>query len=71
MINIDDFVNENKTKHNKSWSYIPDRLYRILIMGGSGSGKTNLLTNLIENQADIDKIYIYTPKIHMNQNINI
>ena len=30
-----------------------------LIIGGSGSGKTNLLLNLIENQPDIDKIYLY------------
>ena len=28
-------------------------------IGGSGSGKTNLLLNLIENQPDIDKIYFY------------
>ena len=34
-------------------------LYRILIIGGSGSGKTNLLLNLIENQPYIDKIYLY------------
>ena len=38
---------------------IPDHPYRILIIGGSGSGKTNLLLNLIENQPDIDKIYLY------------
>ena len=31
----------------------------ILIIGGSGSGKKNLLLNLIENQPDIDKIYLY------------
>ena len=31
----------------------------ILIIGGSGSGKTNVLLNLIENQPDIDKIYLY------------
>ena len=59
MINFDDIVNENKTKHNKNWPYIPDHPYRILIIGGSGSGKTNLLLNLIENQPDIDKIYLY------------
>ena len=51
--------NENKTKHNKNWPYIPDHLYRILIIGGSGPGKTNVLWNLIENQSDIDKIYLY------------
>ena len=55
-------------------------------MGGSGSGKTNALLNLIKNQPDIDKIYLYArdpyeakyqylinihEKIHMKQNINI
>ena len=39
--------------------YIPDHPYRILIIGSSGSGKTNLLLNLIENQPDIDKIYLF------------
>ena len=58
MINFDDYANENRTEHNKNWPYIPDHPYRILI-GGSGSGKTNLLLNLIENQPDIDKIYLY------------
>ena len=59
MINFDDYANEKKTEHNKNWPYIPDHPYRILIIGGSGSGKTNLLLNLIENQPDIDKIYLY------------
>ena len=40
-------------------AYIPDHPYRILIIGGSGSGKTNALLNLIKNQSDIDKIYLY------------
>ena len=43
--------------NNKNWPYIPDHLSRILIIRGSGSGKTNLL-NLIENQPNIDKIYL-------------
>ena len=60
MIDFDNYVNENKTKHDKNWSYIPDHPHRILIIGGSGSEKTNLLLNLIENQPDIDKIYLYT-----------
>ena len=59
MINFDNYVSENKTEHNKNWPYIPDHPYRILIIGGSGSGKTNVLLNLIENQPDIDKIYLY------------
>ena len=59
MINFDDIVSENKTVHNKNWPYIPDHPYRILITGGSGTGETNALLNLIENQPDIDKIYLY------------
>ena len=48
MINFNDYVNENKIQHNKNWPY------RILIIGGSGSGKTNLLLNLIENNNNED-----------------
>ena len=59
MINFDDYNNENETEHNPTWSYIPDHPYRILTVGGSGSGKTNALLNLINNQPDIDKIYLY------------
>ena len=58
MINLDSITNENK-KHNEKWPYIPDHPYRILIVGGSGSGKTNALINLINEQNDIDKIYLY------------
>ena len=59
MINIDNYVNENKTEQNENWPYIPDHSYRILRTGGSGSGKTNALINLINEQNDIDKIYLY------------
>ena len=59
MINFDDYTNENKTMHNPNWPYIPDHPYRILIIGGSGTGKTNALLNLIHNQPYIDKIYLY------------
>ena len=59
MINFDNYVNENKTKHNKNWPYIPDHPYRILIIGDSGSGIANALLNVIENQLNIDKIYLY------------
>ena len=59
MINFDDYVNENRTEHNKTWPYIPDHSYRMLIIGSWGTGKTNLSLNLIEKQPDIDKIYLY------------
>ena len=64
MINFDDYANESKTKHNLKWPYIPDWPYRILIMGGSASGKTNVLLNLINNQPDIDKIYLYDKDLY-------
>ena len=59
MINFDKYKNENKKEHNLNWPYIPDHPYKILIIGGSGTGKTNALLNLINNQPDIDKIYLY------------
>ena len=75
MINFDDYTNENRTEHNENWPYIPNKPYRILIIGGSGSGQTNILNlikninrilnllnkllNLIEKQPDFDEIYLY------------
>ena len=59
MINFNNSTNENKTQHNLKWPYIPDHPQRILIIGGSGYGKTNALLNLLNNQPDIDKIYLY------------
>ena len=64
MINFDDHENENKREHNSKRPYIPDYPYRILMIGGSGSGKTNALSNLIDNQPDIDKIYLYAKDPH-------
>ena len=57
MINFD-VVKENIKEHNPNWPQIPDHSYRILIIGGSKSGKTNSLFNLINQQPDIDKIYL-------------
>ena len=64
MINFDDYANENRTAYNKNWPYIPDHPYRILIIVDSGSGKTNLLLNLIKSQPDIDKIYLYAKDLY-------
>ena len=45
---------------------IPDHPYRILIIEGSGSGKTNSIIYLISHQQNINKIYL-TLKIYMNK----
>ena len=59
MINFDDVTKENIKEHNPSWPEVPDHLYRILIIGDFGFGKANPLFNLIDQQLDIDKIYLY------------
>ena len=56
MFNLDDITNENNKDHDLKWQYIPDNLYRMLIIGGSGSGKTNELLNLIKGQ-DSDSLF--------------
>ena len=64
MINLDRITDENNKKHNEKWPYIPDHSYRTLIIGGSGSGKTNILLNLINKQHDIDKLYLGAKDLH-------
>ena len=59
MINLGSITNENNKKHNKRWPYIPDHPFKSLIIGGSGSEKANTLLNLVNEQNDIDKIYLY------------
>ena len=70
MFNLDDITNEHNIKHTehyKRWSYIPDHLHRMLIIGGSGSGKTNALFHLIKDQDSdnlIDQIYLYAKDLN-------
>ena len=59
MINFDDIVKENIKKHNPNWPQISNHPYRILIIGGSRSGKKNSLFNLISQQPGIDNFYLY------------
>ena len=59
MFNLDDITNENNKEHNEKWPYNLDHPYRVLIISGSGSVKTNALLNIIKEQDDIDKICLY------------
>ena len=66
MFNLD-ITNEHNEYHNKKWPYIPDHPCRMLIIRGSGSGKTNGLLNLIKEQDIdnlIDKIYLYAKDLN-------
>ena len=67
MFNLGDITNENNKHHNLKWRYITDHPYRMLIIWGSGSGKTNALLNLIKEQDSdslIDKIYLYAKDLN-------
>ena len=58
MINFAYLTKENIKEKYQNWPQIPDRPYRILIIGGYASRKTNSLINLINQQPGIDKIYL-------------
>ena len=59
MINFDCITKEIIGDHNTIWLQISDNLNKLLITGGSESGKTNSLFNLISKESDNDKIYLY------------
>ena len=64
MFNLGYITNENNKEHNQKWPYIPDHLYRILIIGGFGSVNTITFLNLIKEQDDIDKIDLYVKDLN-------
>ena len=49
MSNFEYIRKEDIKEHNPDWPEIPQHPYRILKVGGSGSGKTNALLKLINN----------------------
>ena len=59
MLNLDDITNENNKKYNEKLPYVLDHLCRILLIGCSKSRKINTLLNLIKEQDNIDKVYLY------------
>ena len=64
MTNFDNVIGENIKEHNPNWPQIPDHPHRILIVGGSGSEKTNSFLNLINQKPDINNIYLYVNDPH-------
>ena len=59
MLNFDYISKEDIKEHSTDWPTISDHPYWKLIIGGSRSGKTNALLNLINHEPDIDKINLY------------
>ena len=55
MIKFDDVTKEKVKERNPNWLQILDHPYKTLIVGGSGSGKTNALLNAINHEPDIEK----------------
>ena len=68
MFNLDNITNESNKEHNEKCPYTPDHPYRILIIGGSESWKSNSLFNLIK-KGDINKIYLHEKSL-MNPSMN-
>ena len=64
------YTNENKIERNLKQPYIPDDLYRLLEIGGSGSGKTNALLSATNKKPDIGKIHLYAKDLY-EANFNI
>ena len=49
-----------KINHNWNYPYMPDHPCRTFIIGGSGSGRTYVLLNIIKHQRqDIKQIFLY------------
>ena len=63
MKNYDELIEIN---YKPNWPYIHDPIYRILIIGGSGSDKFNALLNLKHQRPDIDKIYLYVKDLFLS-----
>ena len=59
MFNFDYITKEDIKEHNPNWPQFSDHRYRILIVGGSGSGETNALLSLINHESDVDQIFLY------------
>ena len=61
MFNLDAVTNKNNKHDGEKWPC------RILIIGRSRSGETNVLLNLIQKQDDkdfVDKIYLYAKDLN-------
>ena len=59
MFNFDYIIKIDIKENNPKWPKLPDQSYRRLIIGASGSRKTNASLNLVNHEPDIEKSYLY------------
>ena len=71
MFKLDYITKGDVNEHKPKWPEIPDYPYRILRIGGSGSGKTNALLHLINHEPDIDKTYLYAKDQNIRSKISV
>ena len=64
MIDFNNVTNENIKEYYLNWPQIPEHSYRVLIIRGSESTKRNLLFNLVNEEPDIDKNYLYAKDLY-------
>jgi len=69
IINFDNIteLNENKETHEQRSKFMPKHPFRLLMVGGSGSGKTNVLINMLVRYLNYDKIYIYAKELQQSK----
>ena len=64
MINFDDITKGNIKEDNLNWPQTPDHSHILIMIGCSGSGKTNSLFNLMSHQPDIYKMYLHAKDLY-------
>lgn len=59
-----DFSKYNDKRILKNHELMPQNCFRMVIAGGSGSGKTVLTTNMILKYLNYDRLHVFAPSIH-------
>ena len=62
---------EENNDYIQLYDFMPDRCFRMLLMGPSSSGKTNLLLDMIYRLLDFDKIYLYAKNLQQSKYQNL
>ena len=64
-------VKDDSSNYKQLHDFMPDRCFRMLVATTSGSGKTNLLLDMIYRLLYYDKIYLYAKNLQQNKYQNL